>query len=162
MLFSTIFSIENKMTSFNKLPKFVFREIKGDLFSASKAYSLAHCVAVDLRMGAGIATAFRDKFGQIKNLKEQRQKVGGVAVLKDNDRFIYYLVTKSHSYKKPTYEDLLLSLKAMKRHMIKENVRKLAIPRIGCGLDRLQWKKVRKQLLNVFANVDMEIVVYTL
>lgn len=37
----------------------LFREVEGDLFTASKDYSLAHCVASDLKMGAGIAVAFR-------------------------------------------------------------------------------------------------------
>lgn len=141
--------------------KLAFCEIDGDLFSAPKTFSLAHCVAADLRMGAGIAIKFRHKFGQINKLKEQRQKVGGVAVLKDNDRFIYYLVSKNLSYEKPTYRDLFLSLNGMKSHMVKNNVNKLAIPRIGCGLDRLQWKKVRKLLHKVFGDVAVEIVVYT-
>lgn len=35
------------------------REIEGDLFNASKDYALAHCVASDLRMGAGIAVQFK-------------------------------------------------------------------------------------------------------
>lgn len=37
----------------------LFREVDGDLFSAPKEYSLAHCVAADLKMGAGIAIKFR-------------------------------------------------------------------------------------------------------
>lgn len=39
--------------------EFVLREIDGDLFSAPQEYALAHCVAADLRMGAGIAVKFR-------------------------------------------------------------------------------------------------------
>ena len=37
----------------------VIREVEGDLFTASAEYSLAHCVAEDFRMGAGIAVHFR-------------------------------------------------------------------------------------------------------
>ena len=50
---------------------FVFQEIRGDLFSAPANVSLAHCVSVDMSMSKGIATLFRDKFGQIDNLKKQ-------------------------------------------------------------------------------------------
>lgn len=39
--------------------KEVIREIEGDLFAADKSISLAHCVASDLKMGAGIAVTFR-------------------------------------------------------------------------------------------------------
>lgn len=38
---------------------FNLKEINGDLFSASDEYALGHCVAADLRMGAGIAVKFR-------------------------------------------------------------------------------------------------------
>lgn len=101
------------------MSKLVFREIEGDLFSAPKTYSLAHCVAADLKMGAGIAVAFRDKFRQIDKLKEQGVKAGGVAILKDDERFIYYLISKNDTYKKPTYQDLFHSLHAMKNHMVR-------------------------------------------
>ena len=37
----------------------VLKEIDEDIFKLSKEYSLAHCVAEDLRMGAGIAVDFK-------------------------------------------------------------------------------------------------------
>lgn len=37
----------------------IFEEIDEDIFKLSKDYSLAHCVAEDLRMGAGIAVDFK-------------------------------------------------------------------------------------------------------
>jgi hypothetical protein len=49
----------------------VFREIHGDLFSAPSNVSLAHCVSKDMAMSKGIAKLFRDKFGQINELKKQ-------------------------------------------------------------------------------------------
>jgi hypothetical protein len=45
------------------------REEEGDLFNLDASYSLAHCVSVDLRMGAGIAVIFRDKYGGIEELR---------------------------------------------------------------------------------------------
>lgn len=32
-----------------------YSEVKGDLFSVSNEYMLAHCISADCRMGAGIA-----------------------------------------------------------------------------------------------------------
>jgi hypothetical protein len=49
----------------------VYQEIHGDLFTAASTTSLAHCVSRDMHMGKGIATLFRDKFGQINELKKQ-------------------------------------------------------------------------------------------
>ncbi|KAG5672348.1 hypothetical protein PVAND_002481 [Polypedilum vanderplanki] len=135
---------------------FALKTINGDLFSSKDA--LAHCVGADFRMGMGIAVKFRDFFGQVDYLKKQNVQKGGCAVLKATkpDRYIYYMVTKERSsgcY--PTYESLESSLKAMRNHMIENN-----IPQIGCGLDRLQWPEVVDRLHRVFENDDVEITVY--
>lgn len=62
----------------------------------------------------------RRTFGGVDELLSQKVKTGGVAVLKNGDRFIYYLVTKPHSLDKPTYANLALSLGAMRDHMVIE------------------------------------------
>lgn len=51
-------------------------------------------------------------------LKSQNVKTGGVAFLKDDERFIYYLITKTSTYQKPTYDSLTSSLEAMREHMV--------------------------------------------
>ncbi|XP_041764703.1 ADP-ribose glycohydrolase OARD1-like [Anopheles merus] len=138
------------------------REIEGDLFSAPKDHSLAHCVAADLKMGAGIAVRFKQLYGKVDELKAQNAGVGGVAVLADgSSRYVYYLITKKTYNLKPTYDDLTKSLRAMKEHMAKSGVGKLAIPRIGCGIDGLEWGKVKEILNTVFGEDGAyEIVVY--
>lgn len=140
--------------------KLKLSEVEGDLFSAPENYSLAHCVGADFAMGAGIAVKFRQTFGKVDELLAQKITSGGVAVLKDKNRFIYYLVTKPASYGSPTYDSLRSSLSQMKIHMKKNNVNKLAIPRIGCGIDGLEWDKVSAELNAVFGDEDIEIVVY--
>ncbi|XP_055532129.1 ADP-ribose glycohydrolase OARD1-like isoform X2 [Wyeomyia smithii] len=137
------------------------REIEGDLFAAPKDHSLAHCVAADLKMGAGIAIKFNQTFKRVDELKAQQVGVGGVAILKDNQRFIYYLITKKGSYDKPTYDDLTKSLEAMRKHMLENGAKQLALPRIGCGIDGLEWTKVKNILNETFGKEgDIEIVVY--
>lgn len=138
------------------------KEITGDLFSAPKEYSLAHCVAEDLSMGAGIALSFRKEFKGIGHLSDQNVKVGGVAILERGDRFIYYLVTKKLSHGKPILKTLWQSLNEMKKHMIENKVTKLAIPQIGCGLDLLDWGDVKQMLEYIFKDTDVEITVYNL
>lgn len=114
-----------KNGTLKKMSRLIFREVVGDLFSAPVVYSLAHCVAADMMMGAGIAVKFRDTFKQIENLKAQGAKAGGLAVLKDQSRFIYYLVSKDRTYTQPTYKDLFSSLDAMKTHMVNTSKNKL-------------------------------------
>lgn len=140
--------------------KLKLSEVEGDLFSAPEDYSLAHCVGADFAMGAGIAVKFKQIYGQVEELLAQKISSGGVAVLQDKNRYIYYLVTKPSSYGSPTYDSLRSSLNQMKDHMKKHNIQKLAIPRIGCGIDGLEWDKVSAELQGVFGQEEMEIVVY--
>jgi len=93
-------------------------EVDGDLFSAPKTHSLAHCVAADLGMGAGIAVKFKEVYGKVDELRVQKAVSGEVAVLKDDQRYIYYLVTKPQSWDKPTYDSLQASLEKMREHMV--------------------------------------------
>ncbi|PSN50753.1 hypothetical protein C0J52_01172 [Blattella germanica] len=136
------------------------QETSGDLFEAPTDYSLAHCVAEDLRMGSGIAVNFRQSFKSVGELLDQKRKVGQVAVLKSDNRYIYYLITKKVSNGKPFIEDLERSLKEMKKHCEEHEVKKLAMPRIGCGLDRLEWRAVKPMIEDIFSDLEIDITVY--
>ncbi|KAJ8982408.1 hypothetical protein NQ317_017210 [Molorchus minor] len=136
-----------------------FHEKYCDLFTVSSDYSLVHCVSADFRMSRGIAYLFKQKFGGIEYLRGQNQSRGGLAILKDGLRNIYYLVTKDRSYHKPEYEDLWQSLVKLKQHVDQSGIKKLAMPTIGCGLDRLSWPKVKKMLLSCFQKTNIEILI---
>lgn len=41
-------------------------------------------------------------------------------------------------------------------------VSKLAIPKLGCGIDRLEWAKVKNLLYDVFDGETVEITVYSI
>jgi hypothetical protein len=85
-------------------------------------------------------------------------------VLKDGNRnrFIYYLVTKEKTGGGclPTYQTLESSLRAMRAHMLNNSVKEVAIPTIGCGLDRLEWPHVQTMLFKVFGDDPFKITVY--
>src|SRR5688572_9475496 len=80
-------------TPLSSTEKFTFTERQGDLFNnAPSTDALAHCVSRDLRMGKGIADIFKRKYGGVNELKAQSCKVGQVAHLKRDDRYIFYLI----------------------------------------------------------------------
>ncbi|XP_034551813.1 ADP-ribose glycohydrolase OARD1 [Notolabrus celidotus] len=136
--------------------------VTGDLFSCPKDEALAHCISQDCRMGAGIAVMFKQKFKGVVELKEQNKQIGQCAVLKQDGRFIYYLITKKKASQKPTYRSLTQSLEDMKSHCELNGVTRISMPRIGCGLDRLAWKEVATILEEVFKHTDICITVYSL
>lgn len=82
-------------------------------------------------------------------------------------RLEYNLVTKKRYWQKPTYDSLKIALINAKLYslMIADKGTKepkpvrLAMPRIGCGLDRLEWSKVKEIIEEVFADTDIEILV---
>ena len=49
----------------------------------------------------------------------------------------------------------------MKSHASMYGVSTIAIPKIGCGSDKMNWQEVVKLLRDVFAYSDIHIVVYT-
>ncbi|XP_029911650.1 ADP-ribose glycohydrolase OARD1 [Myripristis murdjan] len=136
--------------------------VSGDLFSCPKDEALAHCISEDCRMGAGIAVMFKKEFGGVEELKKQKKMTGQCAVLKTKGRFVYYLITKKRASQKPTYESLSYSLEDMKSHCLMNGVTAISMPRIGCGLDRLEWRKVAEILEQVFRATDISITVYSL
>eukprot|EP00118_Oscarella_pearsei_P004180 m.17378 g.17378 ORF g.17378 m.17378 type:complete len:186 (+) comp27476_c0_seq1:691-1248(+) len=138
------------------------REIQGDLFSCPSSASLVHCISEDVHMGKGIATLFKKKFGRVEEIRSQKTKPGGVAILKCDDRFVYYLVTKRRYFHKPTYESVLSSLAAMKSHAVANGVDEICMPKIGCGLDKLEWSKVKHLLENEFKDTRIGLTVYYL
>ena len=77
-------------------------------------------------------------------------------------RYIYNLVTKQRFFDKPDLSTLLTTLETMKSHAAMHGVSTIAIPKIGCGLDQMNWQEVVKLLRDVFAYSDLHVVVYTL
>ena len=52
-----------------------------------------------------------------------------------------------------------MALEEMKKQAIEMNIKKIAMPKIGCGLDRLMWYRVSKMIQEIFNDTDIEIVV---
>uniref|UniRef100_A0A8D0KMR0 ADP-ribose glycohydrolase OARD1 n=1 Tax=Salvator merianae TaxID=96440 RepID=A0A8D0KMR0_SALMN len=136
--------------------------IQGDLFTCPGTDALAHCISEDCRMGAGIAAVFKKRFGGVQELLNQKKKTGDVAVLEREHRYVYYLITKHKYSHKPTYDNLQKSLEAMKLHCLKNSVTCISMPKIGCGLDRLEWSKVSTMIEEIFEDTDINITVYIL
>jgi O-acetyl-ADP-ribose deacetylase (regulator of RNase III) len=155
------------------------RELRGDLFSAETA--LAHCVSACFHMNKGVARLFKHRFDGVTDLIAQKKRVGEAAVLacpppaSANDdakknktvgassgRFLYYLVTKDKFWQKPTYQALRSALLDMRKHAQVHGVTAIAMPRIGCGLDKLEWSRVLQLIRDVFsAESGIVVTVYT-
>lgn len=142
--------------------------VTGDLFTAPRGTVLAHCISADFALGAGIAKTFDHVYNMKAKLNAYYpnyffeacdREFEGQALLVDD---VFNLVTKPNVWNKPTYESLRQSLVDMREQMHTFLMTKLAMPRIGCGLDRLEWEQVEEIIKEVFEDTDIEITIYEL
>ena len=141
--------------------------VKGDLFTAPKSFSLCHCISADFALGAGIAKKFaemgvRDELIKCYGKAKPYYLLGECLFTTATEWYgEYSLVTKYKYYHKPTYETLRKCLVDL-RWNCEFGVHKetIAMPKIGCGLDKLEWTEVEKIIRDVFKDTDIEIVVY--
>lgn len=143
----------------------VYREVESDLFKVNKTYYLAHCISADFAMAAGIVVEFNKEFDMKSRLKKKypdyimdwiRNSRTYDCLLEDR---VFNLVTKTRYYNKPTYSSLTGALVMMRDICIEKKINKIAMPLIGCGLDRLMWSRVLKIIKDTFADTDIEILV---
>lgn len=146
------------------------REENRDLFTVPQGYYLAHCITADCSLGAGVAK----KMDEVFNMKEKlitsydylsadlgfelSDYVGRVLTI-DN---VYNLILKKHPQKKAKYKKLRACLEDMKDEMEANLVTKVAMPKIGCGHEGLEWDKVREIIEEVFEDTNAEILVCSL
>lgn len=113
-----------------------------------------HCVSSDKAMGAGIAKPLQNKFHIRENWNfEQKWNGEGYAVFTSFDnQVICNLITKEKYWQKPTYKTLETALKCASKEL---NTNKIVMPKIGCGLDKLDWNKVKPMIESIFANYNI-------
>lgn len=133
-----------------------YEEKHMDLFDVDESYFLAHCISADYNLGAGIAVEFNKHFNLTPTLIYiNRNKYPDCIPIKR----VFNLVTKQNYWDMPTYKDLERALKIMKGLAVRHNVNKIAMPRIGCGLDHLVWENVKYIVKEVFDETDIEILI---
>ena len=143
----------------------VYKEEKRDLFSVPSDYYLVQCISADFAMGKGIAVEFNKRFDAKNRMLNTYDKNcwygGGWCAPLTPDVPVINLVTKSKYWEKPTYETMREALVALYTIFMmsgKTGV-KIAMPKIGCGLDGLEWDRVSKIIQDTFADMDIEILV---
>lgn len=143
-----------------KRSKMEYRLIQDDIFNHKDCY-YAHCISRDYALGAGIAVEFDKRYDMrnrlLKLAEEKPETLDEKCIEVEN---VFNLITKEKYWEKPSYNSLEESLLEMKEKLSKnKNIKKLVMPKIGCGLDRLSWDKVEPMVQEIFKDLDIEIVV---
>jgi O-acetyl-ADP-ribose deacetylase (regulator of RNase III) len=143
----------------------IYKEETRDLFSVPDDYYLAHCISADFGMGKGIAVEFNKHFDMKHNLQTKypdyinewhKHRYLGKCIVEGR---VLNLVTKERYFHKPTYESMANALYEMMSMCVTNGITKVAMPIIGCGLDRLKWDRVSEMIQEIFFDIDIEILV---
>ncbi len=157
-----------------------YQEIQYDLFKVNEdyvtqgeeLYCLAHCISADFAMAGGIVLGFNSHFNMknrlvetFGNVRSKFYRTGGfiIPIMVENtvgNKFpVFNMITKMQVIHKPKYENIQKALEDIRNEMTFEGKTKLAIPKIGCGIDGKDWKVISQMIKDVFQNEDIEILV---
>lgn len=141
----------------------VYTEEHMSVFDVGRGYSLAQCISADFGMGKGIAIEFNKHFdmknkmiSEYPNFHDEWKRLckTHACLYKDG---VFNLVTKERYWHKPTYDSIEGALEDMKVECLLHGINKVAMPKIGCGLDRLEWGIVKGIIFRVFEDTSIEI-----
>lgn len=134
---------------------------------------IAHCIAADLGWGSGIAPVIiREMFDAEMRCRYKCSNnpdgvpssvnlaPGDLHVVDAKDGWLVNLITKEHSWDKPTYSTLTSTLFRLKNWLLGSDVpHRIVMPKIGCGLDRLDWNVVICIIKGMFYDTDFDITI---
>ena len=126
--------------------------------------TIAQCISADAKLSKGFAeTICRRVDGLQQYCQKNKTTVGSALPYWDPEcnNFIYNLVTKSKFFEKLTLDNLRISLKNMRGPALLNNITRNSMPKIGCGLDKLQWTNVFKLIQDTFTYSGNQIQIIT-
>ena len=137
-----------------------YREVQQDLFTVdTNIYTLVHCISADFALGKGIALEMQKHF---KTRDKIQQKVKPFAIPIGHCVYtepVLSMITKGRANQLPTYETMYEALFHLRTAIEQLDIERIAMPLIGCGLDKLKWPIVRALIKDIFEDLDIEILV---
>ena len=128
-------------------------------------HCIGQCISADAKMSKEFADLLSPRLPRLRDTCRRTKLLTGQTFPfwdQNGNRYIYNLVTKTKFSEKPNIISLSLTLEEMKSHSRLYGIYTIAIPKIGCGLDQMNWQEVLKLLRDIFAHSSVRIVVYTL
>lgn len=96
-----------------------------------------------------------DEIFNINDRDDNEYGVGDVGKI-DN---LYMLFVKESSYDAPIWSALEKSLNTLTKKVVKKGIKNLAMPKICCGKNGFDWEDVENLIEEIFADIDINIMV---
>ena len=130
--------------------------------------SIAYCVSSDFQIAKqinkGVAKQINSAYPSIRpNLESIETPIVGSSVsvsLPWENKSIFNLVTKPQFFDNPSYNDLSRSLTYMKQQLLQKGINAIAMPKIGCGLDKLKESRVFSLICDILEKTNIKIFIY--
>lgn len=146
----------------------MIRFTQGNLLEA-KTEALVNTVNTVGVMGKGIALMFKERFAQNYRLyvaacKAKEVETGKMHVTATNElegpRWIVNFPTKRHWRSPSQMAWITEGLHDLRRFLIENDVKSVAIPPLGAGNGGLSWPEVREQIVEVLGDLDVDVLVF--
>lgn len=146
----------------------MIRFVQGNLLD-SQAEALVNTVNTVGVMGKGIALMFKERFDEnfrqyAAACKSKLVKTGKMFVTHphelDGPKLIINFPTKDHWRGASRMEWITQGLQDLRRLLVEENVRSVAVPPLGAGNGGLEWSEVREEIVKALGDLEIDIVVY--
>lgn len=138
--------------------KVFVRELKEDLLAMPVYYNIAHCIPADLTAHGITAQRIEAIYDLVNLLKHDymdwkvRPDVGDVNYLKN----VFTLFATPKKYARPSMEDLRKCVANLAQECADLGIMHLAMPRIGCGHNKLNWDEVKDMICEEFKKVYVD------
>ena len=93
--------------------------------------------------------------------KSRNCYIGDIMTFRADNNLVYNLITKTNHYEKPATDKIKTTLLAMRDHALGPNLRCIAMRKIACGLDEMDWREISSLIEHTFKNSGITIYVYT-
>ena len=123
---------------------------------------IALTISTDAEMRKGFANTISKRIPLLKDYCKSRNcDIGDIITFRADNNIVYNLITKTNHYEKPTIDTIKTTLLAMRDHALGLNLRCIAMPKIACGLDGMDWREISSLIEQTFKNSGITIYVYT-
>lgn len=138
----------------------------GDLLK-SDAQVLVNTVNCEGYMGKGIAYQFKLQYPEnnqsyVKACKNGELVVGKIHYFYERGKMIINFPTKNKWRAKSKMEYITKGLESLKKVIIEENIKSIAIPPLGSGNGGLMWAEVKKEIIDRLSSLaeSVDIIIY--
>lgn len=134
--------------------------IEENLLNVPIYFKVAQAINADLTFSPKGLTGLMDKYFNIKTQLEDYINVEWEAGDVIPTGSVYNLLTKKNKDDYVTYEHLKTCLENLKDSCYRDNTKYIAIPKIGCGRDKLDFSKVLYLICDVFKDTDIQVCIF--